>query len=111
MQKSESVKPPLTGIFFTKSGAIITRPMKHAVSSLVIPMNTQDPRLFLKDGEIVQPFVKITFKHIRNVSLASRMLAIYEESESAEFNPEGMTPVPFRSLDTDFTELNAGIDV
>ena len=104
-------KPRLIGTFFTKTGQILTREQKRAAPSLVIPMNLNDPRLFIQNGQIVSPFVKVTFRHVRNVPAAGFMLAIYEESAVAEFDPTGLTPVTQRSLEQDFAEMNAGADV
>ncbi len=111
MVNAENAKPPLSGVFFTKTGQMLSRPLKHAHQSLAIPMNAGDNRLFLKNGELVTPFVTVKFRHVKNVACAGFMLAIYEEYEAAEFDPTGMVPVPVRSLEKDFEELNSGVEL
>lgn len=102
-------KPTLTAIFFTKSGQILTRKLEHAEKSIVMPLNNGDNRLFIKNGELVTPFVKISFRHVKNVLAAGFMLAIYEEVGVAEFDPTDMVPVAIRSLEVDFKELNKDV--
>jgi hypothetical protein len=105
-------KTPISfsGIFFTKSGAILTRKLDLAHDSIIVPLNSsEDKRLFLKNGELVTPFVKVSFRHVRNVKAAGFMLAIYEEVGIAEFDPTDMAPVAIRVLEVDFKELNPGV--
>ena len=97
---SPKAKPPasISGIFFTKSGQILTRKLDKAHASVLVPLNlTEDKRLFLKNGELVTPFVTFTFRHVKTVKAAGFPLALYEEVAIAEFDPTGMAPVAVES--------------
>jgi hypothetical protein len=100
-------KPPLSALLITKTGVLISRPINTAPSTIIVPMNTPgDSRMFLRDGVAVQVSEKVSFKHLKNVPVAGLMIAIYEEYDRKEFDPTGLTPLPLRSLETDFTEMN-----
>ena len=74
---------------------------------LIMPLNLAgDPRLFLKNGELVAPFVKVEFRHRKNLDVSGVDVHIYGEVASADFDPAGMQPVTVRSLAKDFEELN-----
>jgi len=109
MEAEAPKKPTLTGIFFTKSGQILTRNMDHSHKSIVMPLNNGDSRLFLNKGEVVTPFVKVHFRHVKNVPCAGFMLALYEETQVDAFDPTDLTPVSIRSLEEDFKELNKDV--
>jgi hypothetical protein len=115
MDNAEQAKPTaeakltLAAIFFTKTGQILTRKLDHAVKSIVMPLNNGDNRLFIKNGELVTPFVKVNFRHVKNVPAAGFMLAIYEEVGVDEFDPTDMVPIAIRSLEVDFKELNKDV--
>ena len=108
-EHDKSKKQPLVGLFVCGNGQAILRQLDHAHKSLVIPMNLGDSRLFIKNGELVSPFVKISFRHVKNVTAAGKMLAIYEEQSVAEFDPTDMVEVKQRNLEVDFKELNKDV--
>jgi hypothetical protein len=94
-----------------KNGQIIIRqatPGTEPPQKLLQPMNLNaDPRLFVKNGEIVRPFVVFTFKFRRTIDVSGVDISLYSEVSVAEFDPSDMVPIAMRSLDKDFDELNA----
>lgn len=96
-------------LLICKSGQIITQPaQKHDIppSTIKMPLLTQDQRLFLKDNEIVRPYLVVTFKHRKTMDIAGIDFDIYGEIEVAPFDDTGLQLLAFRSLDKDFHELN-----
>jgi hypothetical protein len=105
--ETQNKKPPLQALFITKNGTLIARALLHAPRSVTLPVNLAgDSRLFLKNGEIVHPFVEITFRHVRNVPLAIHTLAIYEETGQSEFDVTELVPAPIFDLEAEFRKLN-----
>lgn len=77
-------------------------------SRMLMPLNISgDPRYFVKNGEIVRPFVRVEFKHRKTMDVSGIDVAIYGEVGSEEFDPSDMQPIAIRSLDKEFEELNA----
>ena len=90
MNENQNKKPPLSALYcITKNGTLIARAIPSAPKTVTVPVNLQgDNRLFLKNGEIVHPFVNITFRHVRNVPVSTSMLAIYEETDQSRIRPD-----------------------
>ena len=75
---------------------------------IIIPMRFEgDPRLFLKNGELVRPFVKLEADFIETKEVAGVELHIYAEVNAIEFDPSGMEPVAIRPLEKEYEELKA----
>jgi len=92
-----------------KNGQVIMRqgeasPRKH----LFVPLNLSgDTRFFVKNGEIVRPFVTFHFGLRRTMEVSGIDISLYHEESMAEFDPTDMVPIGVRSLDKDFDQLNA----
>jgi hypothetical protein len=65
-----------------------------------------DPRVFLKNGELVTPTIKIEFSHRKTLDVSGIDVSLYNEVATHEFDPSDMEPVKVRSLDQEFAELN-----
>lgn len=98
---------PTLCLLVCKSGQIIVRPTKAVAQKILMPLNlTGDSRLFVKNGEIVRPFLTVEFAHVQTLDVAGFTLGVYEETASSEFDPTGMEEITIRSLDQDFDALN-----
>lgn len=106
--ESPAAKPAIS-ICVCKNGQVILRqgeakPRKQ----LHVPLNLNgDSRLFVKNGELVRPFVTFTFAFRRTIDVSGFDVSLYHEQGVAEFDPADMVPIALRSLDKDFDELNA----
>ena len=92
-----------------KNGQVIMRPGEATPrKKILVPMNIQgDSRFFVKNGEIVRPFVTFEFKLRKTLDVSGIDVSLYHEQSMDEFNPTDMVPIAIRSLDKDFDELNA----
>lgn len=94
-------------LLICRNGRFITRMLAKVPGAIVLPITVEtDPRLFLKKGEIVRPFITVTFRHVRNFSAAGFKIAVFEETAQAEFDPAGLQQTAMRSLEKDYDELN-----
>ena len=83
-------------------------PDSESPAKIIVPMNfAADPRLFLKNGELVRPFIKMEAERIEIKEVAGVELHIYGEVNVIEFDPSGMEPIAVRPLEKDYEELNA----
>ncbi|MCE9565847.1 MAG: hypothetical protein K8U57_27800 [Planctomycetes bacterium] len=103
-------KKPAMSLCIAKSGQVIARSLpagEKPRNVLHIPLNVNaDPRLFVKGGELVRPFVTYEFKLRRTMDVSGIDVSLYQEAGMKEFDPADMVPIAIRSLDKDFDELN-----
>lgn len=92
-----------------KNGQVILRQGEASPRKrLLVPLNLSgDTRFFVKNGEIVRPFVTFNFALRRTMDISGIDVSLYHEESMAEFDPTDMVPIGVRSLDKDFDELNA----
>jgi hypothetical protein len=110
-QSAEAPKKPAMSVCIAKSGQVIVRGEtlgEEPRKTLYMPLNiNQDPRMFVKNGEIVRPFVTFEFKFRRTVEVSGIDVSLYQEVGMKEFDPTDMVLIGMRSLEKDFNELNA----
>ena len=102
---------PAISLCIAKNGQIIVRqetPGAAPRKKLHLPLNINgDTRFFIKNGEIVRPFVTFEFSLRRTMDISGIDVSLYSETGMKEFDPADMVPAGVRSLDKDFDELNA----
>ena len=112
---NDNAQPPApklrVKLLISRNGQFIVQPFtpgQEQPARIIMPLNIAgDPRYFVKNGEIVRPFITIEFKHRKTMDVSGIDVAIYAEVASKEFDPSDMQPIAVRSLDKDFEELNA----
>lgn len=72
-------------------------------------VNTADPRLFVRNGELIKPYSIIEFELCEMVGLpeVSHDQAIYAEVGRTEFDPAGCVPIQYFNLEKVAEDLNA----
>jgi hypothetical protein len=68
-----------------------------------------DPRMFVRNGELIKPYQVLEFKLVRQESFPEMKhdMAIYSEVSRAEFNPAGCVPIQYFDIAKLDKELNA----
>src|ERR1700677_409496 len=77
-----------------KNGQFIIKPIAAGTEppkKIIHPLNLAgDDRFFVKNGEIVRPFLKVEFHYLQTLDVSGIDIAIYEETAIHEFDPSDM---------------------
>ena len=85
-----------------------------APAKILVPfLNPNDPRMFVRNGELIKPYYVVEFAFVR-MDLAPELShdrAFYRETGRIEFNPTGCVPISYFSIEKLEKDLNSALEL
>jgi hypothetical protein len=112
VSKQASTERPIFHVCVASDGSYMVRPQKASgtqSSKIYIPwLDSTDPRMFVRNGELIKPYGIVEFEYLRTVSWPelNHDIAFYKEASRTGFDPTGCVPINYFDIEKVGKQLN-----